>query len=220
MATKITTMDERLYEYLLSVSLKEPDVLTRLREETARDPMAILQIPPDQGQLMALLVKLMGAKRILEIGTYMGFSALSMALALPENGYLLTCDINQDWTDVARRYWEKAGVADRIELRIAPALETMNALLAEGQEQSFDLIFIDADKPNYCAYYEAGLRLLRRGGLVILDNVLWKGRVADEREQDPDTVALRAINTLIYQDQRVDASIIPIGDGMTIARKR
>lgn len=213
-------MDERLYEYLLSVSLKEPDVLTRLREETARDPMAILQIPPDQGQLMALLVKLMGAKRILEIGTYMGFSALSMALALPENGYLLTCDINQDWTDVARRYWEKAGVADRIELRIAPALETMNALLAEGQEQSFDLIFIDADKPNYCAYYEAGLRLLRRGGLVILDNVLWKGRVADEREQDPDTVALRAINTLIYQDQRVDASIIPIGDGMTIARKR
>ncbi len=220
MATKITTMDERLYEYLLSVSLKEPDVLTRLREETARDPMAILQIPPDQGQLMALLVKLMGAKRILEIGTYMGFSALSMALALPENGYLLTCDINQDWTDVARRYWEKAGVADRIELRIAPALETMNALLAEGQEQSFDLIFIDADKPNYCAYYEAGLRLLRCGGLVILDNVLWKGRVADEREQDPDTVALRAINTLIYQDQRVDASIIPIGDGMTIARKR
>lgn len=213
-------MDERLYEYLLSVSLKEPDVLTRLREETARDPMAILQIPPDQGQLMALLVKLMGAKRILEIGTYMGFSALSMALALPENGYLLTCDINQDWTDVARRYWEKAGVADRIELRIAPALETMNALLAEGQEQSFDLIFIDADKPNYCAYYEAGLRLLRCGGLVILDNVLWKGRVADEREQDPDTVALRAINTLIYQDQRVDASIIPIGDGMTIAIKR
>ena len=213
-------MDERLYEYLLSVSLKEPDVLTRLREETARDPMAILQIPPDQGQLMALLVKLMGAKRILEIGTYMGFSALSMALALPDNGYLLTCDINQDWTDVARRYWEKAGVADRIELRIAPALETMNALLAEGQEQSFDLIFIDADKPNYCAYYEAGLRLLRCGGLVILDNVLWKGRVADEREQDPDTVALRAINTLIYQDQRVDASIIPIGDGMTIARKR
>ena len=220
MEIKITKMDERLYEYLLSVSLKEPDVLTRLREEIARDPMAILQIPPDQGQLMALLVKLMGAKRILEIGTYMGFSALSMALALPENGYLLTCDINQDWTDVARRYWEKAGVADRIELRIAPALETMNALLAEGQEQSFDLIFIDADKPNYCAYYEAGLRLLRCGGLVILDNVLWKGRVADEREQDPDTVALRAINTLIYQDQRVDASIIPIGDGMTIARKR
>lgn len=213
-------MDEQLYNYLLSVSLKEPDVLTRLREETARDPMAILQIPPDQGQLMALLVKLMGAKRILEIGTYMGFSALSMALALPDNGYLLTCDINQDWTDVARRYWERAGVADRIELRIAPALETMNALLAEGQEQSFDLIFIDADKPNYCAYYEAGLRLLRCGGLVILDNVLWKGRVADEREQDPDTVALRAINTLIYQDQRVDASIIPIGDGMTIARKR
>lgn len=220
MESKFTTMDEQLYNYLLSVSLKEPDVLTRLREETARDPMAILQIPPDQGQLMALLVKLMGAKRILEIGTYMGFSALSMALALPDNGYLLTCDINQDWTDVARRYWEKAGVADRIELRIAPALETMNALLAEGQEQSFDLIFIDADKPNYCAYYEAGLRLLRCGGLVILDNVLWKGRVADEREQDPDTVALRAINTLIYQDQRVDASIIPIGDGMTIARKR
>lgn len=220
MGSKFTTMDERLYNYLLSVSLKEPDVLTRLREETARDPMAILQIPPDQGQLMALLVKLMGAKRILEIGTYMGFSALCMALALPENGYLLACDINQDWTDVARRYWEKAGVADRIELRIAPALETMDALLAEGQEQSFDLIFIDADKPNYCAYYEAGLRLLRRGGLVILDNVLWKGRVADEREQDPDTVALRAINTLIYQDQRVDASIIPIGDGMTIARKR
>jgi predicted O-methyltransferase YrrM len=169
---------------------------------------------------MALLVKLMGARRILEIGTYMGFSALSMALALPEDGYLLACDINREWTNVARRYWQKAGVADRIELRIAPALETMDTLLADGQEGCFDLIFIDADKPSYCVYYETGLRLLRSGGLVILDNVLWKGRVADDREQDPDTVALRAINSLIFQDERVDASIIPIGDGMTLARKR
>ncbi len=220
MEIKITNMDERLYEYLLSVSLKEPDVLTRLREEIARDRMAILQIPPDQGQFMALLVKLMGAKRILEIGTYMGFSALSMALALPEDGYLLACDINREWTDVARRYWEEAGVADKIELRIAPALETMDDLLAEDQVRLFDMIFIDADKTNYCAYYETGLSLLRSGGLVILDNVLWSGKVADAREQEPDTVALRAINRMIYQDERVDASIIPIGDGMTIARKR
>jgi predicted O-methyltransferase YrrM len=220
MGTQIITLDERLYQYMLSVSLKEPAVLTQLREETARDPMAVLQIPADQGQFMALLVKLMGARRILEIGTYMGFSALSMALALPEDGYLLACDINREWTNVARRYWQKAGVADRIELRIAPALETMDTLLADGQEGCFDLIFIDADKPSYCVYYETGLRLLRSGGLVILDNVLWKGRVADDREQDPDTVALRAINSLIFQDERVDASIIPIGDGMTLARKR
>lgn len=220
MEIKITNMDERLYEYLLSVSLKEPDVLTRLREEIARDPMAILQIPPDQGQFMALLVKLMGAKRILEIGTYMGFSALSMALALPEDGYLLACDINREWTDVARRYWQEAGVADKIELRIAPALETMDDLLGDEPVRLFDMIFIDADKTNYCAYYETGLNLLRSGGLVILDNVLWSGKVADAREQEPDTVALRAINRMIYQDERIDASIIPIGDGMTIARKR
>lgn len=220
MGIQITGIDEQLYQYMLSVSLKEAEVLTQLREETAKDPMAVLQIPPDQGQLMALLVKLMGAKRILEIGTYTGFSALSMALALPEDGYLIACDINEDWAAIAQRYWQKAGVEKQIELRIAPALETMNDLLVNGQKGCFDLIFIDADKGNYCAYYEIALQLLRPGGLVVLDNVLWKGRVADESVADPDTCAIRAINKLIYQDDRVNASIIPIGDGVTLARKR
>ena len=219
MENKSISMNDRLYQYLLSVSLRENESLRLLREETAKDPMAILQIPPDQGQFMALLVKLMGAKRILEIGTYTGYSTLSMALALPDDGTIISCDINQSWADIGRPYWRQAGVENQIDLRIAPALKTMSELLESGGRGSFDLIFIDADKGSYSAYYEKGMDLLRDGGLFLLDNVLWKGRVADESILDPDTTALRELNELIYRDLRVDVTMLPTGDGLTLARK-
>ena len=213
------SMDKKLYQYLLSVSLKESEALKRLRDETRGDPMAILQISADQGQFMALLVRLTGAKRILEIGTYTGYSSLAMAEAMPPDGRLITCDINAEWTNAARRHWQQAGLEERIELQLAPALETMEALRADGQTDSFDIVFIDADKGNYCAYYEAALKLLKPGGLVLLDNTLWKGKVADERILDPDTCAIREVNSLIFRDDRVDVSINPIGDGLTLVRK-
>lgn len=213
-------MNNRLFEYLLSVSLRENGVLKKLRDETAKDPMSVLQISPDQGQFMALLVKLMGATRVLEVGTFTGYSALSMALALPEEGQLVTLDINKQWTDMARRYWQQAGVAEKIRLYLAPALDTMDSLLTEGQAEQYDIIFIDADKTNYGAYYETGLRLLRTGGLILLDNVLWRGKIIDETIQDADTKALRELNTKVYSDERVDISMIQIGDGMTMIYKR
>ena len=182
-------MNKRLYDYMLSVSLKESEPLRRLREETARDPMSILQITPDQGQLLAWLVKVLGAKRILEIGTYTGYSAMCMAEAMPEDGRLVCCDISVEWTDVAQRHWQEAGLSNKIELRIGPAVDTLEALLAGGQDASFDVIFIDADKGNYCNYYKLGLRLVRSGGLILVDNTLWKGRVADAGNQDADTCA-------------------------------
>ena len=169
---------------------------------------------------MALLVKLMGATRVLEVGTFTGYSALSMALALPEGGQLVTLDINKQWTDMARRYWQQAGVAEKIRLYLAPALYTMDSLLTEGQAEQYDIIFIDADKTNYGAYYETGLRLLRTGGLILLDNVLWRGKIIDESIQDADTKALRELNTKVYSDERVDISMIQIGDGMTMIYKR
>ena len=172
------------------------------------------------GQFMALLVKLTGASRILEIGTYTGYSTMAMAQAMPDDGHLISCDINVEWTNSAKKHWQRAGLDERIELRIAPALDTLDSLLAHGQQETFDLVFIDADKGNYCAYYEAALLLLRPGGLALLDNTLWKGKVADDAEQDPDTIAIREVNALIFQDARVDASINPIGDGLTLVRKR
>jgi predicted O-methyltransferase YrrM len=181
--------------------------------------MAVLQIFPDQGQFMKLIVSLLGARKILEIGTFTGYSAMCMAMALPPDGNLVSCDINKDCTEVAKRHWRNAGLDQLIELRLAPALETLDNLLAAGEEGSYDLVFIDADKGNYIAYYEAALRLLRSGGLVLLDNTLWKGKVADDLEQDPDTTALRAVNVHIYSDERVDSSIVPIGDGLTFVRK-
>jgi len=220
MEKQFINMNSALYEYMLSVSLKESEPLRRLREETASEPMAILQITPDQGQLLALLVKAVGARRVLEIGTYTGYSAMCMAEALPEGGQLVTCDISVEWTDVARRHWRDAGLADRIELRIGPAVETLEGMLADGQEQSFDVVFIDADKVNYCNYYELALQLVRSGGLILIDNTLWKGRVADHDVQDTDTCAIREANSRIYDDPRVDLSVNPVGDGLTLVYKR
>ena len=220
MANRTITLSDGLYDYLLDVSLREPDVLRRLREETAKIPAAAMQIAPEQGQFMALLVEVMGARNAIEVGTFTGYSSLSVALALPPGGRLVTCDVNEEWTDVARRYWAEAGVADRIDLRLAPALETLDALIAEGEAGTFDFAFIDADKAEYDAYYERILTLLRPGGLVSVDNVLWRGRVLDTAKQDPDTRAIRAFNEKIHADPRVSLSLVPIGDGLTLARKR
>lgn len=217
-----------LYEYMLSVSLREHAVLTELREETAKDPNAIMQIPPEQGQFMALLVKMLGARKTLEIGTYTGYSALSVALALPDDGVVVACDSHVEWTNVARRFWKKAGVDHKIDLRIAPALETLDALLDEGQAGGFDLAFIDADKINYDGYYERSLQLIRPGGLIVLDNVFLFGSVADpdtldekmrERISPTNISAMQALNKKILADTRVDISMLQVADGLTLARK-
>ena len=220
MSTKTITLTESLHHYLLSVSLREPPILARLREETAQHPLANLQIAPEQGQFMALLVRLMGVKKCLELGVFTGYSALSVALALPPDGKLIACDVNEEWTSMARRYWQEAGVAHKIALRIAPALETLDKLLANGEAGSFDFVFIDADKENYTNYYERSLELVRHGGLIVIDNVLWSGRVADPNEQDVDTVAIRRFNTKLHFDERIDLSMLPLADGLTLAYKR
>lgn len=194
--------------------------MRRLREETASMEQANMQISPEQGQFMALLVELIGARSVLEIGTFTGYSALAMAVALPENGVLVACDVSEEWTAIGRRYWEEAGVGHKIELRLAPALETLDALLAEGRAGTFDFAFIDADKEGYDAYYERALELVRLGGLIALDNTLWDGKVADPAATDVDTEAIRAINAKLALDERVTLSLIPVGDGLTLARKR
>lgn len=214
------TLSETLYDYLLAVSLREPPLLARLREETATLPHAIMQISPEQGQFMALLAELVGARRVVEVGTFTGYSALVVALALPADGRLITCDVNEETTAIARRYWAEAGVADKIDLRLGPAVETLDALLADGGAGSFDLAFVDADKKNYDAYYERGLALLRQGGLMLVDNVLWGGAVAEPEHEDEDTEAIRALNAKIHQDGRVSLSLLPVSDGITLARKR
>ncbi|MEB3338635.1 MAG: class I SAM-dependent methyltransferase [Leptolyngbyaceae bacterium] len=220
MSNQTLGLEPQLYQYLLGISLREPEVLSQLRKETASHPQGRMQIAPEQGQFMALLLQLMGAKKVLEVGVFTGYSSLSMALALPPDGRIIACDVSEAYTSVARRYWEQAGVADKIDLRIAPALETLDQLLAEGQAGSFDFAFIDADKSNYWNYYERSLQLLRPGGLIAIDNVLWSGRVADPGDQDSLTVAIRSFNALISQDQRVSLSLVPIADGLTLALKR
>ncbi len=220
MSSRTIQMTDRLYDYLLKVSLREPPLLAELRAETAKLPMAGMQISPEQGQFMALLAELIGARRAIEVGTFTGYSALCVAAALPADGKLIACDISEEFTSVARRYWAKSGIADRIELRLAPALDTLKDLLAGGGAGSFDFAFIDADKTQYDAYYEAILKLLRPGGLVTIDNVLWSGAVADGRKRDADTVALRALNEKLKTDKRISLSMLPIGDGLTLARKR
>lgn len=211
-------LESRLYDYLLAVSLREPPVMTALRNETANMPQASMQISPEQGQFMALLIELLGIKEVLEIGTFTGYSALAMARALPEDGRLVACDVSEEWTTIARRYWHEAGVAHKIDLRLGPALETLQALRANGRR--FDLAFIDADKTNYRNYYEVALELLPAGGLVVVDNVLWSGRVVEAGTNDPDTVAIRSFNRFVHSDERVSISLLPVGDGLLLARKR
>lgn len=220
MSNKTLSLDNATYQYLLKVSLREPEVLRRLREYTARLPERNMQIAPEQGQFMALLVELMGARRAIEVGVFTGYSTLAVALALPKEGQLIACDISAEWTAKAREYWQEAGVADKIDLRLAPALKTLDALLTEGQAGGFDVAFIDADKNNYIPYYERLLQLLRPGGLIVVDNVLWGGQVANPAEDSDDTLAIRAFNEHVRNDKRVSLSLVPIGDGLTLARKR
>lgn len=220
MANRTLSIDDRIYDYLLSVSVQEPALLTQLREETAREPLANMQIAPEQGQFMALLVELLGVRRAIEIGTFTGYSALCIAMSMPEDGQLICCDNSEQWSAVARRYFAEAGVAERIDQRVAPALATLDDLLEQGQAGTFDFAFIDADKGNYQNYYERCLRLMRPGGLIAVDNTLWDGSVADPENQESDTVAIRRFNEKRYQDKRISLSLVPIGDGLTLARKR
>ena len=220
MSNRSISLTDSLYEYLLAVSLREPDLLRQLRQETATDPLARMQISPEQGQFMGLLARLMGARRCLEIGVFTGYSSLALALALPDDARIVACDVSEEWTSVARRYWAAAGVAHKIDLRLAPALETMAGLLAAGEAGRFDFAFLDADKENYLRYYELALELLRPGGLLVADNTLWSGRVADPANTEATTAALRRFNEQLHRDERVDLSLVPIGDGLTLARKR
>ena len=220
MAPKTLGLSDRLRDYLLSVSLREPEVLRALRQETADLPGARMQIAPEQGQFMGLLVKLLGAQKTLDIGVFTGYSSLAVALALPPEGRIVACDVSEEYTTIARRYWETAGVANKISLRLAPALETLDGLLAAGETGTFDFAFIDADKSNYLNYYERSLELLRPGGLVAVDNVLWGGNVADTDDLAKTTEAIRQFNQTVCQDDRVDLSLVPIADGLTLARKK
>jgi len=220
MSNRTIVLNDALYEYMLSVSLREPDVLCRLREETAKMPQHNMQISPEQGQFMALLVELTGARKCLEIGTFTGYSALSVALALPEDGQIIACDISEEFTSLAKPYWLEAGVAGKIDLRLGPALETLDALIADGEGGAFDFAFIDADKVNYQGYFQRALDLTRPGGLILVDNVLWSGAVADPARDDDDTEAIRAFNEARADDPRISLSLVPIGDGLTLARKR
>lgn len=220
MSNRTLAVTDRIHEYLLRTTVREPEVLAQLREETMRLPMARMQIAPEQGQLMGLLIELTGTKRALEVGVFTGYSALAVALALPSDGRLVACDVNEEWTGIARRYWQRAGVADKIELHLRPALQTLDELLSRGEAGSFDFAFIDADKENYGAYYERCLTLVRVGGVIAVDNALWSGDVADPEKNDVDTVAIRALNQKVAADERVSMSLLPIGDGLLLARKR
>jgi predicted O-methyltransferase YrrM len=220
MANRTMGLSDELKDYVREVGTREPDVLARLREETASLPMHRMQVAPEQGALLAMLVELTGARRCLEVGTFTGYSSLAVALALPEDGRLLCCDVSEEWTSIARRYWDEAGIGDKVDLRIAPATETLDALIADGEEAAYDLAFIDADKTGYDDYYERLLRLVRPGGLIAIDNVLWGGRVADPAEDEPDTVALRALNRKLATDERVSLCLLPVADGVTLARVR
>jgi len=219
MSTRTIALDDILYQYLVDVSLREHPAQTGLRAITHDHPYVRMQISPEQGQFMAMLVKLIGARRTLEIGVFTGYSALSVALALPIDGCVVACDINQEYTDIGQPFWEQAGVAHKIDLRIAPAIDTLDTLVAEGQGGQFDFAFIDADKTAYDTYYERCLTLLRPGGLIAIDNVLWGGKVAYAPDED-DTAALQALNRKLHADGRIDLSLVPIGDGLTLARKR
>ena len=213
-------LPEAVERYVTSEVTVETPLQSRLRKETSRLRQGGMQISADQGALLALLVRMIGARRALEIGTFTGYSALAVASALPEDGKLVCCDVSEEWTDIARRYWKEAGISQRIELHLAPALETLGELLRTTGPGSFDFAFIDADKSNYDAYYETCLTLMRAGGVITLDNMLWGGEVADPGVHDQDTDALRALNAKIRDDKRVDACLMTVGDGVMVARKR
>jgi caffeoyl-CoA O-methyltransferase len=213
-------LGQELRDYVARVGIREHPVLARLREENVRERSGSMQVAPEEGALLALLVRLLGARRVLEVGTYTGYSSTAMALALPADGRLVCCDVSREWTDIARAAWAEAGVADLIELNLAPALETLDRLVADGGEGTFDLAFIDADKPGYDGYYERALRLVRPGGVIAIDNVLWGGRVADPSVQDASTSAIRALNEKIAADERVDPVLTTVGDGLTLALVR
>jgi predicted O-methyltransferase YrrM len=219
MARRSLELDDRLYDYLVQFGTRESDLLKDLRNETAKLPAAGMQIGPEQGAFMGLLVELIGAKRALEVGTFTGYSSLCIAGAMPADGKLICCDVSEEYTKVARDYWRRAGLESKIELRLGPAVATLDALIAASVEP-FDFAFIDADKTNYANYYDRAMQLVRPGGLIAIDNVLWGGSVADPKENDEDTQAIRAVNQKVRNDERVTLALAPIGDGLTLARKR
>jgi predicted O-methyltransferase YrrM len=219
MTPRTLGLTDPLHEYLLQVGFREHSALKRVREETPHLPGVHMLLAPEQAHFMALLARLLGVRRYLEIGTYTGYSALAIALALEPDGKVLTCDIDAEITKTAKRHWQQAGVADKIELRLGPALGTLDALVTQGEHGRFDMAFIDADKENLLAYYERCHALVRPAGLILIDNTLWSGSVADDSDQEPSTEAVRAFNLAVHQDQRVEMVLLPIGDGLTLARK-
>ena len=219
MSNRTLSIDDRIYDYLCDVSINESELLRQLREETAKIEYSVMQISPEQGQFMSLLIKLMGATRAIEIGTFTGYSSICVASAMPENGKLVCCDISPQWTDIAEKYWVLAGLENKIDLYIQPAEQTLQMLLDDGAERSFDFIFIDADKQNYIMYYEMALRLLRKGGMIAVDNTLWSGAVADPENTEAGTRAIRRFNEMIKNDDRVSQSLLTIGDGLTLILK-
>ena len=220
MTNKTLGLSDELHAYLMRVGVREPDVLCRLREDTATLPQHNMQIAPEQGAFMALLVELMGARRCIEVGTFTGYSSTAVALALPADGRIVCCDVSTEWTDIARRHWAEAGVADKVDLRLGPAVETLDAMLAEGEQGTYDFTFVDADKTGYPAYYERLLELVRPGGLLTFDNVLRGGDVIRADADDPDTTAIRELNKQLAADERISLAMVPIADGLTLARKR
>jgi caffeoyl-CoA O-methyltransferase len=220
MANRTIGISDELAAYVVAVGTREPELLARLREETAAIPQHGMQIAPEEGAFLAMLVELTGARRCIEIGTFTGYSSTAVALALPEDGRIVCCDVSQEWTSVARRYWDQAGVAAKVDLRLAPAGQTLDALLADGEEGSYDFAFVDADKAGYDGYYERLLRLVRPGGLIVFDNMLWSGRVLDPAAEDADTRALQALNAKLAEDERVSVCLLPLADGVTLARRR
>ncbi len=221
MSNRTITITDELYDYLLANGVRESEVAAELRAFTRKATQAHpMQISPEQGAFMGILIRLIGAKRTLEVGTFTGYSALIVAQALPEDGKVIACDVSEEWTAIGREHWEKAGLAHKIDLRLAPALETLSKLIDDGEAGNFDFAFIDADKSNYDGYYERCLQLVRSGGLIAIDNVLWNGAVVNSAAQDDDTIAIRALNTKVIADERVDAALTPIGDGLTLAVKR
>lgn len=220
MSRRTINLDDNVYDYLLDISLRDTPVQKALRDETDNLEWARMQISPDQAQFMALLVRLINARKAIEVGTFTGYSALSVAQAMPDDGVVVACDISEEWTSIGRRFWQQAGVAHKIELHVAPAAETLSSLIEDGQSGTYDFAFIDADKVNQLTYYELCMQLIHPGGLIAVDNVLWGGDVADPANHNEDTEAIRTFNQFIYQDVRVDISLVPIGDGLTLARKK